>query len=84
MVTKIIRSFEVEGYDQLKEQCASLIVNEKVLDNKALTARTGAKPRLIEHVLDVFESNGFIKTTKYLGGNISIYHVHSKLRRMLT
>jgi len=75
---------EIEGYDQLKEQCAGLIINEDVKDNKTLAERTGAKLRLIEHILDVFESNGLISATKFLGGSISIHHVHPKFRRMLS
>ena len=75
---------EVEKYDQLKEQCAGLVVNENICDNQALVAKTGAKPRLIEHILDVFESNDFIKVTKFLGGNISIDYVHPKFRRLLS
>lgn len=76
-------SSEVAGYDRLKEQCAGLIVNEDVKDNKTLAERAGAKLRIIEHILDVFESNGLIGVTKFLGGNISIHNVHPKFRRML-
>lgn len=76
-------SSEIEGYEQLKMQCAGLIINEEVRDNIELAERTGAKIRLVEHILDVFESNDLISTTKFLGGNISIHHVHPKFRRML-
>lgn len=75
---------EVEKYDRLKEQCAGLVVNEDVCDNETLAAKTGEKPRLIEHILDIFESNDLIKVTKFMGGNISIHHVHPKFRRMLS
>jgi hypothetical protein len=75
---------ELDNYEQLKEQCAGLIVNEGVQDNQSLAKRTGFQLRLIEHVLDVFESNGLISTSKYLGGNIAIHSVHAKFRRMLT
>lgn len=77
-------SAELDNYGQLKEQCAGLIVNEGVTDNKSLAERTGAQLRLIEHILDVFESNELIGTTKFLAGNISIHHVHAKFRRMLS
>ena len=75
---------ELENYEQLKEQCAGLIVNEEVYDNQSLASKTGAQLRLIEHILDVFESNGLIATSKYLGGNIVIHSVHAKFRRMLS
>ncbi|PSJ47371.1 hypothetical protein C7H85_00595 [Zobellella endophytica] len=77
-------SSEIKDYDLLKERCAALIVNENILDNQSLVEKTGASLRLIEHILDVFESNGLIKATKHLGGKISIHHVHSKLRRVLS
>ena len=74
---------EIDNYDQLKAQCADLLVNENVTDNTILAERIGAKPRLIEHILNVFESNGLIAMSKYSGGNIAIHHVHPKFRRML-
>jgi hypothetical protein len=77
-------SAELENYEQLKNQCASLIVNEGVHDNRSLAKRTGAQLRLIEHILDVFESNGLIATSRYIGGNIAIHSVHAKFRRMLS
>lgn len=77
-------SAEFDNYEQLKEQCAGLIVNEGVHDNQSLANKTGAQLRLIEHILDVFESNGLIATSKYLGGNIAIHSVHAKFRRMLS
>ncbi len=77
-------SAELDNYEQLKEQCAGLIVNEGVHDNQSLADKTGAQLRLIEHILDVFESNGLIATSKYLNGNIAIHSVHAKFRRMLS
>lgn len=77
-------SAEVDNYEQLKELCAGLIVNEGVHDNQSLAKRAGAQPRLIEHILDVFESNELISMSRYLGGNIEIHSVHAKFRRMLS
>lgn len=77
-------SAELDNYEQLKETCAGLIVNEAVHDNQSLADRTGAQLRLIDHILDVFESNGLIKMSKYLGGNVVIHSVHAKFRRMLS
>ena len=77
-------SAELDNYEQLKSQCAGLIVNEGVHDNQALADRIGAQLRLVEHLLDVFESNDLISTSKYLGGNIAIHSVHAKFRRLLS
>jgi hypothetical protein len=77
-------SSEMKDYDQLKERCASLIVNENICDNQTLAEKTKAKLRLIDHILDIFESNDLIQATKFLGGNISIHHVQPKFRRMLS
>lgn len=74
----------LENYNHIKERCAGLIVNEGVYDNQSLAEKTGAKPRLIEHILAIFESRQLIITTKFLAGNISIDHVHAKFRRMLS
>ena len=75
---------ELDNYEQLKSQCAGLIVNEGVNDNQVLADRMGAQLRLIEHLLDVFESNDLISTSKYLGGNIAIHSIHAKFRRLLS
>jgi hypothetical protein len=75
---------ELDNYEQLKEQTAGLIVNEGVLHNQALAVKTGAQLRLIDHILHVFETNGLITTSKYLGGNIAIHTVHAKFRRILS
>lgn len=77
-------STELDNYEQLKQQCAGLIVNEGAHDNQSLANRTGAQLRLIDHILDVFESNGLIAMSKYLDGNINIHKVYAKFRRMLT
>ncbi len=77
-------SAKLDNYEQLKKQCSGLIVNEAVLDNQTLVERTGAQPRLIDHVLHWFEFNQLISTTKYIGRIIRIHSIHAKFRRMLS
>lgn len=76
-------SVEIVDYEQLKERCAGLIVNENFHNNQALAEKTGAKIRVVGHILEGFESNGLVSLTKYMSGNIDIHHVSAKLRRML-
>jgi len=75
---------EVDNYEQLKQQCAGLIVNESVHDIQTLAERTGAQLRLLKHILDVFVSNDWITTSAYSGGHVAIHSVHAKFRRMLS
>lgn len=75
---------EIDNYEELKDLCAGLIVNEGVHDIQSLAARTGAQLRLLKHILDVFESNDLIATSAYTGGHVAIHSVHAKFRRMLS
>jgi len=75
---------EVDNYEELKQQCAGLIVNEGVRDIQSLAERTGAQLRLLQHILDLFESNDLIATSAYSGGHVAIHSVHAKFRRMLS
>ena len=77
-------SAELDNYEELKEQCAGLIVNEGVHDNETLASKTGTQPRLIDHILNMFKSNGLIATSEYSHGLISILCIHDKFRRMLS
>ena len=74
----------MDNYEELKKQCAGLIVNEGVHDIQSLAEGTGAQIRLLKHILDVFESNDLIATSAYTGGHVAIHSVHAKFRRMLS
>lgn len=74
---------EVDDYKYIKSRCAGYVVNEGINDNKTLSEKTGAKIRLINHILDIFESKNLIKVGRYLDGTIQIHHVSASFRRML-
>jgi hypothetical protein len=59
------------------------IVNEDINNNSDLQEKLTKPPIIINHVLDVLESNGHIKSSKFLGGGIQIHHVAASLRRAL-
>jgi hypothetical protein len=74
---------EIIDYKKLKDKCAGLIINEGVNDNETLAEKTGAKIRLINHIIDIFEIDNLVSSDKYLGGRIVIHHVSAQFRRLL-
>lgn len=73
----------VKGYEELKIACAGYIVNENVDNSDALVQKTGAKIRLVNHILGLFQGLGLINTHVYIGGKVRIQHVSAKFKRML-
>jgi len=71
-------------YNNIVENVISAIVNEKIQSNLEIISKLNKPTVIINHIIEVLESNNHIKSTKFLGGNISIYHVAASLRRMLT
>lgn len=73
----------IQGYEQTVTEVVSAIVNKQILTNIDL-AREIAKPRmLIDHILDVLESNHHIAQAKCIGGLQQILTVSPTLKRAL-
>ena len=56
-------------------------MNENMTNNAELQEKIGKEVIVINHILDVLESNGHIKLSKFIGGGIQIHHVAASLRR---
>lgn len=74
----------IDDYDQMINQVALRIVNEKLQDNDAIRERLSANQFVIDHVLDVLEHQGYIRLSRLVGGLIHIVEVSAKLRRALS
>jgi hypothetical protein len=56
-------------------------VNEHIESNSDLQTKLGNGQFLINHILDVFESQGYVQLEKFGGGRMIVYSVSVKLRR---
>jgi len=73
----------INDYSSIVDGIVSAIVNEEITTNAEIQKKLGKEIIVINHVLEVLESNGHIKLSKSLGGGIQIYHVAASLRRAL-
>jgi hypothetical protein len=73
----------MDDYNAIVDKVISAIVNENIQSNLELISKLNKPIVIINHILIVLESNGHIRLTKFMGGNINIYHVAASLRRVL-
>jgi hypothetical protein len=73
----------IDDYNSIVEKVISAIVNENIQSNLEIISKFNKQKVIINHILKVLESKGQIKMSKFLGGNINIYHVAASLRRVL-
>lgn len=73
----------VEDYASIQKSVGLEIENQKSYQNKSIAKSLGKPQIIIDHVLRVFESKGFVKLYSSLGGDIEIYEVSPLLRRWL-
>ena len=74
----------VPNYPQLITEVVAAIVNKNAEDNQSIQAEVACPALLVDHILDVLESNGHLKQVKMIGGISKIYNVSPALRRSLT
>ncbi len=75
----------LEGYGDIVDRYAGLIVNEELHTNNELADKLKIPIALSTHILRLFENQDFVKLgSKMSSGRISIYEVTLKLRRALT
>ena len=70
-------------YQKLIRDVIALIVNNDMHSNAEIITETNRCQRLIDHILDLLDSNGQVDLSKVLGGGIRIYNISLALRRML-
>ncbi|RJR51417.1 MAG: toll/interleukin-1 receptor domain-containing protein [Desulfobacteraceae bacterium] len=73
----------IADYQQIIHEVIVLIVNQRLRNNLEIADRIGKPLKLIDHILDLLESNGHVKLSKELGGGVHIYDISPALRRML-
>lgn len=73
----------VDDYQDTVNQIAAFLVNENVRQNDELASRVKKPVPFIDFVLDLMESNNYIKVSKYMGGQSQVWDVSASLRRAL-
>ena len=73
----------LEDYNSIVEKVISAVVNKNINSNIEIFSIINEPRVIINHILEVLESQGHIKMSKSIGGNINIYHVAASLRRVL-
>ncbi len=71
----------IPDYESTVQALASSILNENVESNLDLQAKLAKDQFLINHILDVLESQDYIQLEKFGDGRVSVYSVSVKLRR---
>jgi len=73
----------IDGYEAIIDKVVSAIVNENITSNNNLASKVGESIIVVNHILNVLESDGHVKLIKQIGGVVQIYHVAASLRRTL-
>jgi len=73
----------IDGYDRLVGQIALAIVNQTLRDNQAIRAHLKVNQFLVDHALDVLESQRYIRLSRSIGGHVHIIDVSATLKRAL-
>ena len=73
----------IPDYQDKVEKVVSAIVNEKIVGNIEIQKRVEENKVVVDHILEVLETNGHIKQAKMIGGFSHIYNVSPSLKRAL-
>ena len=73
----------IPEYDQAVADLVFAIVNKQILANVELEQELGQPRMLVDHILDLLESNGHIALSKMMGGLQRVYNVSPTLKRSL-
>jgi hypothetical protein len=73
----------IADYSETLDKAVSLIVNEGINSNAAIQEKINKPIVIINHILDILESNDHVKLSKTIGGMVQIYNVSASLRRAL-
>jgi hypothetical protein len=73
----------ITDYSETLDKTVSLIVNEGIDNNRSIQEKTSKPIMIINHILNVLESNDHIKSIKTLDGTFLISNVSASLRRAL-
>lgn len=73
----------ISDYQEKVSAVVSTIVNEKLRSNIEIQKRLEENMVIVDHILEVLETNGHIKQAKMLGGPSHIFNVSPSLKRAL-
>lgn len=73
----------IPNYQCIVIAVASVIVNEKIMNNIEIQKKVNEKKVIVDHILDQFENSGHIKQAKMIGGGSIIVYVLPSLKRTL-
>jgi len=73
----------INDYQQIIHDVIISIVNQSLGNNSEITKKLVQPIKLIDHILDLLESNGHLNLSKTIDGGVRIYNVSPALKRML-
>jgi hypothetical protein len=75
----------IEGYDKVVEAVGLQIVNLNLKDTTEIATNLNQPLMLVNHIVNTFQSNGWLKASKSMGGdfNLHIYNCSPELKRRL-
>ncbi len=73
----------IPNYQTKSIALVAAIVNKKLESNITLQQELNEPKILVDHILDMLESNGHLKQAKMIGGHSQIYNISPALKRSL-
>lgn len=73
----------IPDYQDVVVRIAALLVNENVCQNVELASRVNRPSAFVDFVLNLMESSGHIKMSKYISGNSHVWQISPSLKRSL-
>jgi len=74
----------LQNYHDIQTNIISLLVNEEIASNVELMEKLNQPQLIIDHVLDLLESNGHVSLSKMVGGLIRVFNISPSLKRSLS
>ena len=73
----------IRNYHEIQANVISLLVNEEIASNNELVEKLKQPQLIVDHVLELLESNGHVSLSKMIGGLIRVYNISPSLKRSL-
>ena len=71
------------NYDGMLNDICLKLVNENIFSNHGLSESLKIPIIIVNHLLDLLESESLIKQTKFMGNNQEVYQVSAELKRKI-
>lgn len=73
----------IPDYQDKTVKVISALVNDKLESNESIIQNLNEKAFIVNHILDILDSNGYIKLSRMIGGHSHIYNISPSLKRVL-